>query len=105
MTERNAIERLANREYEYGFVTEIESEYAPKGLSEDVVRLISKKKNEPTWLLDWRLRAYRRFTELVVDAYGNPGENYPVSAEYRHNRMQRIGVDEVMAKVRLALKR
>jgi Fe-S cluster assembly protein SufB len=67
MTERNAIERLANREYEYGFVTEIESDYAPKGLSEDVVRLISKKKNEPTWLLDWRLRAYRRFTELLAE--------------------------------------
>jgi Fe-S cluster assembly protein SufB len=67
MTERNAIERLANREYEYGFVTEIESDYAPKGLSEDVVRLISKKKSEPTWLLDWRLRAYRRFTELLAE--------------------------------------
>ncbi|HET6303845.1 MAG TPA: Fe-S cluster assembly protein SufB [Myxococcota bacterium] len=67
MTERNAIERLANREYEYGFVTDIESEYAPKGLSEDVVRLISKKKNEPSWLLDWRLRAYRRFTELLAE--------------------------------------
>jgi len=64
--ERNAIERLANREYEYGFVTEIESEYEPKGLSEDVVRLISAKKNEPQWLLDWRLRAYHRFVELLA---------------------------------------
>jgi Fe-S cluster assembly protein SufB len=65
-SERNAIERLASREYEYGFVTDIESEYAPKGLSEDVVRLISAKKNEPQWLLDWRLRAYRRFVELLA---------------------------------------
>ena len=52
-----------------------------------------------------RVGPYRRFTELVVDAYGEPGEDYPISAEYRHHRMERIGVDEVMAKVRLALKR
>jgi Fe-S cluster assembly protein SufB len=81
MTERNAIERLANREYEYGFVTEIESEYAPKGLSEDVVRLISKKKNEPTWLLDWRLRAYRRFVELLEQ------EREPTWAMVRYPRI------------------
>ncbi|MEN8182614.1 MAG: Fe-S cluster assembly protein SufB [Myxococcota bacterium] len=59
------IEQLANRDYEYGFVTPIETERAPKGLSEDTVRLISNKKNEPEWLLDWRLRAYQRFLTML----------------------------------------
>ena len=50
---------LAEEKYKYGFVTDIESETAPKGLNEDTVRFISAKKNEPEWLLDWRLKAYR----------------------------------------------
>ena len=50
--------------YKYGFITEIESDMAPKGLSEDIVRFISAKKNEPEWLLDWRLKAYRRWLEM-----------------------------------------
>ena len=52
-----------------------------------------------------RVGPYRRFADLLVDAYGDPGEEYPVSAEYRTGRMERIGVDEVMARVRLALER
>lgn len=47
-------------QYKYGFETVIESELAPKGLSEDIVRFISAKKNEPAWMLEWRLAAYRR---------------------------------------------
>ena len=47
-------------QYKYGFTTDIESVLAPKGLSEDIVRYISAKKNEPQWMLDWRLEAYRR---------------------------------------------
>ncbi len=50
--------------YKHGFVTDIESEFAPKGLNEDIVRFISAKKNEPDWMLDWRLRAYRRWCEM-----------------------------------------
>ena len=50
--------------YKYGWNTEIEMEYAPKGLSEDIVRLISEKNNEPEWMLDWRLQAYKRWLEL-----------------------------------------
>jgi Fe-S cluster assembly protein SufB len=50
--------------YKYGFVTDIEQERAPKGLSEDIVRFISAKKNEPAWLLDWRLDAYRRWLAM-----------------------------------------
>ena len=51
-------------DYKYGFVTDIESDIAPKGLSEDVVRMISAKKNEPEFLLEWRLKAYRHWTKL-----------------------------------------
>jgi Fe-S cluster assembly protein SufB len=56
-TNSNTIEALANREYQYGFVTDIEAETAPRGLNEDIVRLISAKKNEPRFMLDWRLKA------------------------------------------------
>ena len=48
-------------EYKYGFVSDIESDKAPKGLSEDIVRFISAKKNEPEWMTDWRLDAYQRW--------------------------------------------
>lgn len=51
--------------YEAGFETDIEMEYAPKGLNEDIVRLISKKKNEPEWLLDWRLKAFRHWQKMA----------------------------------------
>lgn len=51
-------------QYKYGFVTDIESEKAPKGLNEDIIRFISGKKNEPEWLLDWRLDAYRRWQTM-----------------------------------------
>jgi Fe-S cluster assembly protein SufB len=67
MSETSELERLANREYRYGFTTDIEEERAPKGLSEETVRLISAKKNEPEWLLAWRLKAYRRFVELLAE--------------------------------------
>ena len=50
--------------YKYGFITEIESDKAPKGLTEDTVRFISAKKNEPTWLTEWRLDAYRRWLTM-----------------------------------------
>ncbi len=52
-------------QYKYGFVTDIETDKAPKGLSEDIVRFISAKKNEPDWLLEWRLEAYRRWLTMV----------------------------------------
>ena len=54
-----SVEEATGGEYKYGFVTDIESEFAPKGLNEDIVRFISKKKSEPKWLLDWRLKAFR----------------------------------------------
>ncbi len=54
----------ATDSYKYGFVTEIDSEFAPKGLNEDIVRFISAKKGEPEWMLEWRLRAYRRWLTM-----------------------------------------
>src|SRR5215813_7139893 len=57
--------------YKYGFFTDIESVKAPKGLSEDVIRFISAKKNEPEWLLDWRLEAYRRWLTLEEPTWAN----------------------------------
>ena len=60
----NTIEALANREYQYGFVSDIEADTAPRGLNEDIVRLISAKKNEPRFMLDWRLKAYRQWVKL-----------------------------------------
>ncbi len=55
----NVFRDLAEREYKWGFVTDIEEERIPKGLNEDIVRLISAKKNEPDFMLQWRLKAYR----------------------------------------------
>ena len=59
------VESLVNREYKYGFVTDIEADVAPKGLSEDIIRLISAKKQEPAWLLEWRLKAYRGWLKMT----------------------------------------
>jgi Fe-S cluster assembly protein SufB len=58
------LESLAERDYEWGFVTDIEQEFLPKGLDENIVRMISAKKNEPSWLFEWRLKAYRRWLEM-----------------------------------------
>ena len=60
-TDSEILDDITNREYEFGFVTQIETEYAPKGLNTDTVRFISAKKEEPQWLLDWRLKALTDF--------------------------------------------
>ena len=69
------LEELANREYEWGFVTDIESEIVPPGLDEDVVRLISAKKNEPKFMLDWRLEAFRKWRKMTEPHW--PSFTYP----------------------------
>ena len=69
------IEALVNREYQYGFVTDVATDTVAKGLSEDVVALISSKKNEPQWLLDWRLKAYRRWLTMKEPHW--PNVTYP----------------------------
>jgi Fe-S cluster assembly protein SufB len=73
MTDKNdnPIEKLAGQEYQYGFVTAIEEEKIPKGLNEDIIRLISSKKNEPAWLLEWRLKAYRHWLTMKEPTWAN----------------------------------
>ncbi len=64
-------EDLAAQDYKYGFVTDVEQDIVPKGLDEDVVRLISSKKNEPEWLLDWRLKAFRAWQKMTEPTWQN----------------------------------
>src|SRR6056297_1247956 len=86
MTSENAmLEEFAQREYEHGFVTDIEAHAIASGLSEDVVRLISSKKNEPDWLLEWRLKAYRHWVTLDEPKWHNvkyPQIDYQASVYY-----------------------
>jgi Fe-S cluster assembly protein SufB len=63
-TAANTMEDLVNREYKYGFVTEIEADTVPRGLNEEIICLISAKKNEPDFMLEWRLKAYHHWTKL-----------------------------------------
>jgi Fe-S cluster assembly protein SufB len=69
------IDALVNREYQYGFTTDIETETLPPGLSEETVRFISAKKQEPEWLLDWRLKAFRRWQQMPEPHW--PNVHYP----------------------------
>ncbi len=70
-TQVNTVEELANREYKYGFITLIESESVPPGLNEDIIHLISAKKNEPEFMLEWRLRAYRHWRTMQEPKWQN----------------------------------
>lgn len=74
-TEQETIEQITKSEYKYGFTTDIETELAPKGLNEDIVRFISKKKDEPEFLLEWRLKAYRYWLEQKEPKW--PNVKYP----------------------------
>ena len=64
-TDTRTLEALVDHEYKWGFVTEIDADAAPKGLNEDIIRLISTKKNEPEFMLEWRLKAYRHWLKLA----------------------------------------
>src|SRR4051794_7831274 len=70
-TSTEVIQDLANREYKYGFITDVEQEAVPRGLTEETVRVISAKKQEPQWLLDWRLKAYRTWLTMKEPAWAN----------------------------------
>jgi Fe-S cluster assembly protein SufB len=65
------VAELASREYQYGFVTDLDTDVVPPGLNEDVIALIARKKNEPEWLLEWRLRAYRHWMTLAEPKWQN----------------------------------
>ena len=70
-TEVSKIEELANKEYKYGFVSEIEADTLPKGLNEDIIRQLSVKKNEPEFMLEWRLKAYRHWLTMKEPHWPN----------------------------------
>ena len=73
---KQTVEQVQGLErYKHGFVTDIEQDFAPKGLNEDIVRFISAKKNEPEWMLEWRLDAFRRW--LVMDEPAWAKVNFP----------------------------
>src|SRR5438876_2635665 len=94
-------EILTNREYKYGWVTEIESEMIPRGLSEDTVRLISQKKSEPEWMLEFRLKAYRNWLNMQEPRHwpniAFPEVNYQDIIYYSapKQRAAKVSLDEV----------
>lgn len=75
MDEKLSIEQTVLSDYKYGFVTEIEADEAPKGLDESTIRFISAKKNEPEWMLEWRLKAFRQWLKMEEPTWANI--NYP----------------------------
>jgi len=76
MSDTKIIDDVTQSEYKYGFVSDIESDNAPKGLNEGIVRFISAKKNEPEWLLEWRLKAFRHWLTMIEPTW--PNVHYPV---------------------------
>ena len=94
------IEELATREYKYGFVTQIESDLAPVGLNEDIVRLISSKKNEPEFMLEWRLKAFRHWLTMEEPKWANihyPAIDYQAAHYYSAPKSNKgpMSLDEV----------
>ena len=70
-TEKDILQDIAGKEYEHGFVTDVEQEFIPKGLNEDIIRLISAKKEEPGWLLEFRLDAFRRWQKMKMPTWAH----------------------------------
>ncbi|HEY7840521.1 MAG TPA: Fe-S cluster assembly protein SufB [Gammaproteobacteria bacterium] len=88
------VEEFVRREYRHGFVTDIESDTVPPGLSEDVIRLISRKKEEPEWLLEWRLKAYRHWLKMEEPRWSHvkyPPIDYQAVSYYSAPRAQKDG--------------
>ena len=77
MTTQDPVQHLLKTEYQAGWVTDIEQDSVPPGLDENVIRFISEKKNEPKWLLDWRLKAYAHFLRLGDHEPGWAKVHYP----------------------------
>ena len=69
--EAKLLDEITEKEYEEGFVTDVEQEFVPKGLNEDIIRLISKIKEEPEWLLDFRLKAFERWKKMTLPTWGH----------------------------------
>jgi len=94
-----AIQSIVNRPYQHGFVTDIESEVAPKGLNEDIIRLISTKKGEPEWLLEFRLAAYRHWLTMTPPRWANvkyPPIDFQAISYYSAPKPKKLkSIDEV----------
>jgi Fe-S cluster assembly protein SufB len=93
-TSTSTIQELANKEYQYGFVSDIESESIPRGLNEDIVRTISAKKNEPEFMLEWRLKAYRHWLTMKEPAWANvkhPAIDYQNMIYYSAPKSKKAG--------------
>lgn len=101
MQQDELVEQLSKSEYKYGFVTDIEQDFAPKGLNEDVVRFISLKKNEPEFMLNWRLKAYKYWLNMKEPKWPNlkyPPIDYQDSYYYAAPKSKKEGpnsLDEV----------
>jgi len=101
------VQKIADqrREYKYGFTTDIEQEYAPPGLNEDIVRFISAKKNEPQWLLEWRLKAYRHWLTMAEPnwqhlPYGYGPVDFQAISYYAAPKAKPKSLDEIDPKIR-----
>jgi Fe-S cluster assembly protein SufB len=105
MTDPKTIHTLASKEYQYGFETAIEMDTVPRGLNEDIVRLISGKKNEPEWLLEWRLKAYRHWLTMKEPTWANvkyPPIDYQAIYYYAAPRMKEApkSLDDIDPEIR-----
>ncbi len=99
------VRRLAEGDYKYGFVTDIEADTIPKGLNEDIVRLISTKKDEPDWMLQWRLKAYRYWLTMKEPRWANlryPTIDYQDAYYYSAPKMKAApkSLDEIDPEIR-----
>ena len=93
-TPQTDIEILATQEYKYGFVTDIETDDAPPGLNEDIIQLISAKKNEPEWMLEWRLKSFRHWLTMKEPTWPNvhyPPINYQAATYYSAPKKSQAG--------------
>ncbi|MEJ2188189.1 MAG: Fe-S cluster assembly protein SufB [Acidobacteriota bacterium] len=101
-TQDKIIEEFANREYEHGFVTEVEQETLPPGLNENVIRLISEKKSEPEWLLEWRLKAFRHWETMSEPRWPNvhyPEIDYQAISYFSAPKRKLESLDEVAPEI------
>jgi Fe-S cluster assembly protein SufB len=104
-TSTQSIEELATQEYKYGFVTDVESDAVPRGINEDIVRMIWERKQEPEWMLEWRLRAFRAWREMREPHWPNvryPAINYQDIIYYAapKPKKQLSSLDEVDPEIR-----
>src|ERR1700694_4505938 len=108
VTTAATIQELASRQYKYGFVTDIEADAVPRGLNEDIVRLISAKKNEPAFMLEWRLKAFRHWLTMKEPRWQNvryPAIDYQDIVYYSAPKAKEAGpksLDEVDPELRKA---